>query len=233
MPRAEFNKLKNYTLLVAEDEQENRTLLCNYLRQYVKEIYEAGDGVEALKLFEEKKPDIIVTDIIMPNRDGLEFIEKVKKSGAKTPFIFTTAYNQKDTLVKVIESSPSSFLTKPLNMNALLNALLTAAEEIETNVDCETGRKLNCGGTVDFQTLTFSIGAKKEKLSKKEAALLKLVCDAKGSIVSYELIEKTVWRDNNETMSKSALNALIHRLRKKTCKECISVIPGMGVKLGG
>lgn len=54
MPRAKFDKLKNYTLLVAEDEQENRTLLCNYLRQYVREIYEADDGAQALTLFEEK-----------------------------------------------------------------------------------------------------------------------------------------------------------------------------------
>ncbi len=233
MPRAKFDKLKNYTLLVAEDEQENRTLLCNYLRQYVREIYEADDGAQALTMFEEKKPDIIVTDIVMPNKDGIEFIEKVKNSGAKTPFIFTTANTQKDTLVKVLESSPSSFLTKPLNMNTLLNALLTAAEEIETGVPRETSRKLNCGATIDFQTLTFSTSEKTEKLSKKEAALLKLVCDAKGSIVSYELIERTIWRDNKETATDSALKGLIYRLRKKTCKECISVVPGMGVKLEG
>jgi len=100
----------------------------------------------------------------------------------------------------------------------------------EIGVTVEKVSKLKCGAIFDPQKGTITHGDKTHKLTIKELELLKLLVKAKGSIVSYELIEKTIWSKNNEEMTEGALKNLIYRLRQKTSKDCITTMPGIGVK---
>lgn len=231
MPKkTEFKILKNFTVLIVEDEEDSRTLLSGYLKQYVKDVFEAEDGAKAFELLSAIKPDIVITDIMMPNLNGLEFVEKLKQLSPTTPFIYLTGQTQKETLLKVIGTKPSSFLTKPANMKTLLNVLLDTANELETGTQLGANITLKCGATVDFEKHTITFEKKTAQLTAKELGLLKLIGEAKGSIVSYELIEKTLWTNENEAMTNGALKNIIYRLRKKSHKKCILAISGVGIK---
>ncbi len=224
----EIEKLKKFSVLVVDDEEQTRALLATYLKSYVKEVFEAEDGKSAIKALKDKKPDLVVTDILMPEVDGIEFASKLKELYPKTPFIFLTASKERETLLRVIESRPNSFLTKPLDTKALLMALVEASKEI--GVAAERVYKLACGALFDWQKGTITHGGKTHKLTAKELELLKLLVKAKGSIVSYELIEKTIWSKNKAKMTEGALKNLIYRLRQKISKECITTMHGIGIK---
>jgi DNA-binding response OmpR family regulator len=226
--QVEAQRLKELCILVVEDDDDGRAILTNYLKPYVKYIYEAADGAEAIEIIKTKKPDIVVTDIMMPGVNGIELIEKLKKLFPGTPFIFITASKEREILLKVIESRPSSFLTKPINTKALLKAIAECGAEI-THTD--NGKTiLRCGALLDTKNRTITYEGRTTPLTNKEFEFLKLLLEAKGSILSYELIEKTIWADNGESMSEGALKNVIYRIRQKSCKSCISTIAKLGVK---
>jgi two-component system, OmpR family, response regulator VanR len=221
-------KLQELRILVVEDDNDGRTLLVAYLKQHVKDVYEAEDGEQAIGLIKSKKPDIVVTDIVMPGIDGIELITTLKKLSPHTPFIFITASKDRETLLRVIESRPNSFLTKPLNTKALL----TAIAECEPEIVKTKGNKimLKCGAVFDTKNCTVTYNGETKVLTSKEFSFLKLLISAKGSILSYELIEKTIWSDTGESMSEGALKNIIYRVRQKTDKTCIATLAGIGVK---
>jgi len=221
-------RLQELRILVVEDDSDNRTILVDYLKQYVKDIYEAEDGKQAVGLIKSKKPDIVVTDIMMPGIDGIELITKLKKLSPHTPFIFITASKDRDTLLRVIESRPNSFLTKPLDTKALLAAIAECEPEITKAQSSKI--TLKCGAIFDTKNCTVTYNGDTQRLTSKEFSFLKLLISAKGSILSYELIEKTIWSDTGESMSEGALKNVIYRIRQKTDKTCISTLAGIGVK---
>lgn len=80
-----LEKLKNLTLLYAEDEDGIRKPMSNTLSYYLKKVYEAKDGHKALELYYEHRPDIILTDLRMPVLNGLNMAKEIRKSDKKNP----------------------------------------------------------------------------------------------------------------------------------------------------
>ena len=80
MKKEFMKKLQSLTILYAEDEEGVRRNIADSLGYYVKEVYQASNGQEALDLYEEKKPDIILSDIHMPILDGIEFVKEVRNT---------------------------------------------------------------------------------------------------------------------------------------------------------
>ncbi len=226
--QADTQILKGLCVLIVEDDNDGRVILSDFLRPYVKSLYEADGGEKAIEIIKTNKPDIVITDIMMPDISGIELVAKLKKLFPGTPFIFITASKERDTLLKVIESRPSSFLTKPINTKALLKAIAECGAEIaKTDGDRLT---LKCGAVFDIKNRSVIHKGKTNRLTQKEFEFLKLLLNAKGSILSYELIEKAIWANNGESMSEGALKNLIYRVRQKSCKSCISTLAGIGVK---
>lgn len=224
----DIKELKELHILVVEDDDDGRELLVGYLKQHVREVHSAHNGQAAIELIKSKKPDMVITDIMMPGIDGIELVTKLKKISPETPFIFVTASKEKETLLRVIESRPNSFLTKPINTKALLNAMRECKVGIVKNEEHKI--VLKCGTVFDIKDCTVTNNGITNKLTSKEFGFLKLVVEAKGSILSYELIEKTLWLDNGDSMSRGALKNIIYRVRQKIGKKCISSMSSIGVK---
>jgi DNA-binding response OmpR family regulator len=221
-------ELKELHVLIVEDDDDGRDILVKYLKQHVKEVYSAGDGQKAVELISSKRPDIVVTDIMMPGIDGIELVAKLKKISPNTPFIFITASKEKETLLRVIESRPNSFLTKPINTKALLSAIKECGAEIAKAE--EEKIVLKCGAIFDTKNCTVTNNGITSKLTSKEFNFLKLLTQARGSILSYELIEKELWLNEGDSMSQGALKNIIYRVRQKIGKKCISSMSSVGVK---
>lgn len=127
-----LEKLKQLTLLYAEDEEGIRKPMTNSLSYYFKEVYEAQNGDEGLKIYDHKRPDIILTDLRMPIKDGLYMVKEIRKSDKKTPILMITAHTDKEYLLSAIELKIEKYLIKPVALDELLAALRLCIEDIES-----------------------------------------------------------------------------------------------------
>lgn len=123
-------ELKNFTLIFVEDDPTTQAMIEEILGEEVREFYRASDGKEGLRLFKQKRPDIVVTDINMPELDGLRMAEAIKKIDDSVPVLIMSAFDQRDILLKAIEIGIDAFLPKPIDINQLIRQ----CEKVATNL---------------------------------------------------------------------------------------------------
>ena len=121
-----FENLKNYTILYVEDEKENVELIESLLKDKIKTIFVAYDGLEGLALYKQHLPDIVISDIQMPNMNGIEMAKEIKKINQKQNIIFITAFNENHLLLEAINLGIDKYIIKPiLSLESLLNPIDT------------------------------------------------------------------------------------------------------------
>lgn len=214
-------------ILYVEDDDITRENAIEYLENYFVNIYEAKDGLDALKKFEQINPDIIITDIQMPKVDGLEFAKNVRVKNKEVQIIIITAFSHKEYLLKAIELQLVKYLMKPIKENELKDALELCVNNLKnssTNII-----RLNETSVFDKYNHTLLINDKIVKLRIKETDLLTLLLNNKDRYVTYEEIENYVWKDF--PMTKDALKTLIKYLKQKISKDIISNQNGVGYKI--
>ncbi len=117
------NEKLNITILYAEDEDIIRGSLSKIMSRKVQTLMSAQDGKEALEIFNKSKPDIVITDINMPNMGGLELARNIKALSPDTPVIIITAFTDTDHFIKAIEIGVDKFLFKPTDSNMLFSVI--------------------------------------------------------------------------------------------------------------
>jgi len=118
-------------VLYVEDEIIVREPFAEMLSRRVQKVYTAENGEQGLKLYQEFKPDIIITDIKMPVMDGLTMVDRIRATDKQIPVIITTAFEFKDYLKKSIEVGVNKYLVKPIERNAVDLALAEMARLVE------------------------------------------------------------------------------------------------------
>ena len=118
--------LKNLNLLFIDDNIEVSASAYQLLSKYFKNMYLASNVENALKFYLKKNVDIIISDIQMPNNDGLSFIEKIRQNDNHVAIIILTAFTDTDYLLRAANSQIDAYITKPLNFQKL-NAGLEAS----------------------------------------------------------------------------------------------------------
>ena len=111
------------TLLYVEDESSIREELSYFLEKRVKTLYVAKNGLEGLELYEEFKPDLIISDISMPKLDGIQMSQKIKDIDENARIIILTAFNDSDFLASAININIDRYLIKPINLKSLNDAI--------------------------------------------------------------------------------------------------------------
>ncbi|MDD3323499.1 MAG: response regulator [Sulfurospirillaceae bacterium] len=123
----DFNGLKECVVLYVEDDQAVQTQTQMILKDFVKEVYVASDGVEGLKMALEKDVDVIVSDILMPNMNGIEMLKQLKNiHKINIPTIITTAFTETEYLMQAIALKVDGFIVKPINIKDLISAIYLA-----------------------------------------------------------------------------------------------------------
>ncbi len=125
--QAEF--LRTLSVLYVEDDALVRSQLAHFLERRVKQLTVAENGREGLEAFHSGKYDIVVTDIKMPEMDGLQMAEKIKADSRDVPIIVITAYSDRDYLLRAIELGVNRYVTKPIDPDALVEAIYRAVED--------------------------------------------------------------------------------------------------------
>jgi len=127
----DVNFLEELKILVVEDSKTDRELLVDTLKRYFKNILVAKDGKEAYEIYKfHNDIDLIISDIIMPHMDGIEFLKKIRQNDYNLPFIFTTAKLEIDTILEAINLNANYYVIKPINMNDLLQKVDLLCEKL-------------------------------------------------------------------------------------------------------
>ena len=116
-------KTNDLTLLYVEDDAALREQFIRVLNPRFKVLYEAEDGKQALALYTEHNPDMMIVDINLPYIDGLEVIEKIRKSNENMPIVVMSAYSDQEKLFKAVKLGLSDYLIKPVPLKKLYTVL--------------------------------------------------------------------------------------------------------------
>jgi two-component system response regulator HydG len=128
-------------ILVVDDEASARSGLAKLLTQEGYEVDTAADGVLALELVAEKAPTLIVTDLKMPNMDGMELVAKVREQHPDIPTIVTTAFSDVSSAVQAMRAGAEDYLTKPIDFDALLLSVERTLQRRELAAEAENLRR--------------------------------------------------------------------------------------------
>jgi DNA-binding response OmpR family regulator len=220
-------QLKTLRVLYAEDEPKIRKPIADTLRFYVKEVIEAKDGHEALKLYKQEKPDAILCDILMPRMNGIEFVTKVREVDEAIPIVMITAHTEKEYLLSAVELHLEHYLVKPATLAQILKSLKTCAHKINKikSLTCD----LPLGYHYDVEKKELSYNNEPIKLSKKQIEFLEVLINNRFKVVSYEELQYKIWKD--DVMTDNAVRSLVLSLRKKLPKDFIINLSGIGYKL--
>ena len=117
---------KKYSILLAEDDQGLQTALTKVLRKEGYYVYGASDGDEAVEVFNQRTFDLVITDLSMPKKKGLEVLAEIKKKSPKTPVIIITAFGDWDTYQEAMNGHVFEYINKPVKKEELLKLVETA-----------------------------------------------------------------------------------------------------------
>lgn len=129
--------IANYSILYVEDDDSIRSNVVNSLSKKYAHVYEASNGKEAYELYTQLSPDIIITDIQMPQMDGLTLIEAIRLQNESIPIIITSAFSDSQKLLRAVKLHLVDYLIKPISRNSLKVALESAFSKIKKEQDID------------------------------------------------------------------------------------------------
>ena len=109
-------------LLVVDDEESVRSLICRILRDTGYDVESAIDGKDALEKIAARRPDLIVLDLMMPELDGWGVVDALRKQGGAPPVLMLTARSDYDTFARAVREGVTAFISKPFRLQELLSA---------------------------------------------------------------------------------------------------------------
>ncbi len=218
--------LKNKSVLFAEDDKVVREQMREILELIFKNVMIAKDGEEAFQMYEEKKPDILLIDIMMPKKDGLKLAKQIRQNDYNIPIVVLTSFVDRNLLMKSVNLSLDGYLVKPAGLNTITDTICKAIKR--KSIDLKI-LKIAEGTYYNHGTKELTKNGKKISLGVKEQEFFELLLNNYTKTVTKEKIEHTLWID--KPACDSALKFLVSRLRKKLGKETIVSVRGIGYKL--
>jgi len=197
-------------VLIAEDDIDFGNILSQYVNISGFEVILTRNGKEAWESFSNQKPDICVLDVMMPEMDGFTLAEKIKQSDKDMPFIFLTAKSLKEDIIKGLKLGADDYITKPFDPEVLILKLNNILKRVYSTVNDEYTLSST---TLMFNTLELNCSGKKEKLTLKEAQLLRYLMANKNTILKRDDILTEIWGEDDYFLGRS-MDVFISRIRK-------------------
>lgn len=213
--------LKTLKILIVEDEKRLAQLLKEAISDSFFSIVIAKDGNEGLKKFKTFKPDIIITDIMMPFCDGLEMTQKIKELDDNIPIIVLSAHSDKEKLLTAIDLGINKYFIKPFDPEEVIEHINKIAPKLRKQKQVI----LKDDFIFDNNTSTLYKNSTLIILTKREKEFFHLLIKHKNSLVTTKQIKTTLWE---EDVNDERLRTFVKRLRLKTSKDVIENISAQG-----
>ena len=205
----------NQKILLAEDDPNLGELLKDYLELKGKfDVSLCIDGQEAMDIFRKEDFDLCILDVMMPKKDGFSLGKDIRKINQTVPIIYATAKGMMEDKTQAFELGGDDYITKPFRVEELLlriNALLKRASKDKEE---EVSDKFEIGDYFfDYTSQIISFKGQQQKLSTKEAELLRLLCLKKNDVLTREEALIKIWHDDNYFTGRS-MDVFLSKLRR-------------------
>jgi len=221
-------------VLVVEDEAKTRDSVVEGLRMEDWQAAAVGAGEEALRRIGAEGFDLIILDWMLPDRDGIEILQQLRRRGVGTPVLMLTARTTLNDRVVGLEAGADDYLLKPFAFAELLarcRALLRRPGTL-------SGRMLSHADLQLDTRARIAVRAGKEvPLTPREVDVLEYLMRYQGEIVTREMLERDVWKQNSRLTSlDNVIDVQMMRLRRKVdgegAERLIHTIRGIGYRFG-
>lgn len=215
-------------ILIADDEPDILEILKYNLQGEGYEVYTAKNGTEAIELAKKALPDLIILDIMMPGKNGIEVcnILRLQPNFKDTLIIFLTALSDETTEIKGLETGADDYLTKPISPKVLIskvNALFRRVNKEETGM-------LKIGDLqIDREKYIINYQGNDIILARKEFELLALLASKPGKVFLRNEILNQVW-GTEVIVGDRTIDVHIRKIRQKLNLDCITTVKGVGYK---
>ncbi len=201
-------------ILVVDDEEDIRELVCMNLRRAGYAVTEAMDGLQAIAEVKLKKPDVMILDVMMPECDGLNVCRQVRANPetADIPIIMLTAKGQTQDRIEGLERGADDYLTKPFSPKELVlrvHSLLRRASTTLIISDLKEGPF-----HFDMRAVKLKVNGEPIDLTLLEFKLIQLLASKKGEVIERDTILREVWGYTDQVRTRT-LDTHMKRLREK------------------
>lgn len=222
-----------FKILAVDDEPDILEIIAYNLNKEGYDVSTANNGVDAVKMARENKPDLIILDIMMPKQDGIETcrqlreIEKLKDSF----IVFLTARNEEFVEVMGFNAGADDYIAKPIKPRALISRINAILRRSGGKEEAQLPKISIDDLVIDRETFVVTKAAKPINLAKKEFELLYLLASKPGKVFTRDMILEQIW-GNDVVVINRTIDVHIRKLREKVGDAYIETVKGVGYKFG-
>jgi two-component system alkaline phosphatase synthesis response regulator PhoP len=217
-------------ILVADDEPDILEIISYNLRKEGYEVFTASDGNEALEKARLHHPDLIILDIMMPKKTGVEVCQilRTQPEFSQTLIIFLTALSDEAVQIKGLESGADDYVTKPVSPKVLISRVNAIFRRIKQ--EPVENKRIRIGNfSIDPASYLVIIDDREVTLAKKEFELLYLLASKPGRVLLRNEILSQVW-GSEVIVGDRTIDVHIRKIRQKLNTDCITTVKGVGYK---
>ncbi len=224
------NKFK---ILIVDDEPDILEFIGYNLKKEGFNVYQASTGREGIESAKKHRPDLILLDVMLPEIDGIETCEEIRKipSLSRTIIAFLTARAEDYSQIAGFEAGGDDYITKPIKLKVLISRIRALLKRSQINMVDKKDVVSNKSGEIILDREAFVVLKRGEEvqLPKKEFELLNLLISKPGKVFTREEIFHKVWGDNI-IVGDRTIDVHIRKVREKIGGEFIQTVKGVGYK---
>ncbi len=222
-------EVKRKKILIADDEPDILEIIQYNLVKEGYEVVTAKDGDDALLKAKANRPDLIILDIMMPRKTGVEVCEILRGQQAfkETLIIFLTALNDEASHIRGLETGADDYVTKPISPKVLISRVNALFRRVTKEPEERVLKIENL--TIDPDKFDVIVDGRSIVLAKKEFELLYLLASRPGRVFLRNEILNQVW-GNDVIVGDRTIDVHIRKIRQKLGLDCITTVKGVGYK---
>lgn len=216
-------------ILIADDEQDILEIISYNLTKEGYEVYTAKDGNEAIEKAKQIHPDLIILDIMMPKKTGVEVCQILRSQPLfqDTLIIFLTALSDEASQIKGLETGADDYVSKPISPKVLVSRVNALFRRVNSK---DTGKTIKIANIqIDPVKFNVIIDDQEVVLAKKEFELLYLLASRPGRVFLRNEILSQIW-GNDVIVGDRTIDVHIRKVRQKLGLDCITTVKGVGYK---
>lgn len=218
-------------ILIADDEPDILEIIQYNLQAEGYTVYTAKDGDEALMRAKQIQPNLIILDIMMPKKNGVEVCELLRAQPAykDTLIIFLTALSDESSQLKGLDTGADDYISKPISPKLLTSRVNALFRRVTKKEEAGTGVLMIDNLVIDPVKFVVMVDDKEITLAKKEFELLYLLASRPGRVFLRNEILNQVW-GNEVIVGDRTIDVHIRKIRQKLGLDCITTVKGVGYK---
>ncbi|MDX9846690.1 MAG: response regulator transcription factor [Tenuifilaceae bacterium] len=223
---------KDFRILLVDDEPDIIEFVGYNLRKEKFQVFTASNGRDAIKLAEEIHPHLILLDVMMPEMDGIETCEEIRKHAtlSNTLVAFLTARGEDYSQIAGFDAGGDDYINKPIKPKVLVSRVKALLKRVDLRIVKGNMEEVKETGLVIDKERYIVVNEGKEiSLPKKEFELLELLCSRPQKVFTRDEIFTSVW-GNDIIVGDRTIDVHIRKLREKLGENYIKTVKGVGYK---